>query len=216
VVKEKNTRNNDEPQLFGAKAIAALLGKSGERIRQLSKEGVIPFVKVGALYKYDKEQVYQAYIAHLEGRLKDNAKSGEVADNKLSAEAKLKNAQAEIKELELAELKEQLLNAEDVKDLTSAIVFACREKMLSQPGRYSVDLAEICGVPKAVTKISDYLTKAIKVDLTELSELKFDAEAYRRRVRERKGWVNSDEQEDEEPTKPKQKAKPASKKKATT
>lgn len=174
--------------------IAKLFGVSVRRVQQLTQEGIITTVRVGNANRYDLLPTIQRYINHLQEKAtgreakKDDGSEG----RKSKAEADLKESKAGMASLELKELEGKMHRSEDVEALTTDLVFSIRSMIMSLPGRLAVDMANMTTAAEA--------SERIKVEchniLTELSNYRYDPEVYKRRVRDRQGWR---ELEDDEP-----------------
>jgi len=95
-------------------------------------------------------------------------------------------------ELELMELEGKMHRSEDVEAMTTDLILNIRSMLLALPGLLAVDLAEISNP----AEVSERIKEAVYDILEELSNYKYDPKEYQKRVRERQGWEN--EQEDEE------------------
>lgn len=189
-----------EPQkqnLQSSLVIAKLFGVTERRVQQLAKEGIIPAVQQRP-YKFDLLTAVKAYIKYLSD--KANGKEVKAADtvqaeaDKLRAEADLKQSKAKIADLQLKELEGQMHRSEDVEAVTTDLVFAIRGMMLALPGRLAIDLATI----DKPAEISERIKQEVHAILLELSKYTYDADVYKKRVREREGWSEiSDGQDDE-------------------
>ncbi len=113
-------------------------------------------------------------------------------EEKTFEDIRLKRAKAEVAELELQELKGSLHAAEDVEAMTLDLVMVIRSSFLALPGRVATELAEI----EDAAVISEKLKSEVHSILKDLANYEYDPEEYKKRVRERKGWL-MDEQEDE-------------------
>ena len=91
------------------------------------------------------------------------------------------------------ELKGRLHAAEDVEDMTADLALVIRSSLMAMPGRVSVELADI----DDATEISECLKKEIYAILEDLSNYEYNPEEYRKRVRNRRGWLDDDEQDEE-------------------
>lgn len=189
-----------EPQkqnMQSSLVIAKLFGVTERRVQQLAKEGIIPAVQQRP-YKFDLLTAVKAYIKYLSD--KANGKEVKAADtvqaeaDKLRAEADLKQSKAKIADLQLKELEGQMHRSEDVEAVTTDLVFAIRGMMLALPGRLAIDLATI----DKPAEISERIKQEVHAILLELSKYTYDADVYKKRVREREGWSEiSDGQDDE-------------------
>ena len=86
--------------------------------------------------------------------------------------------------MELQELKGEMHRSEDVEAMTTDLVFTIRGMMLALPGRLAIDLATI----DKPAEISERIKQEVHSILLELSSYTYDADAYKKRVRDRQGW----------------------------
>ena len=108
----------------------------------------------------------------------------------------MKKAKARIAELELDELEGRMHSADDVEAMTTDLCLAVRSALLSMPGQLAVDVAESTDA----AEISEIIKATVNDILDELSRYEYDPDEYRRRVRERQGWLenrSADEDDDE-------------------
>ena len=91
---------------------------------------------------------------------------------------------AELADMELKELRGEMHRSEDVEAMTTDLVFTIRSMMLALPGRLAIDLAKIT----KPAEISERIKQEVYAILLELSNYKYDAAAYKKRVRDRQGW----------------------------
>lgn len=85
-------------------------------------------------------------------------------------------------------------SAEDVEAMTTDLCLAVRSSLLSMPGRLAVDVAEA----QNTAEVSEIIKKAVNEILDDLTRYEYNPEEYRRRVRERQGWLEKIEQENDE------------------
>ena len=180
--------------LQGTQVIAKIFGVSTRRIEQLTAEGVIK--GQGKPRKYDLLPTIQAYIKYLSNKAngresKENIES--LTRSKLDAESRLKKAKAEKAEIELKELTGKMHRAEDVESVITDLVYTIRSMLMALPGRLAVDVAET----KTAAEASKVIRAEVYKVLEELSGYKYDPEEYARRVRDREGWDNDPDDEDE-------------------
>lgn len=181
---EKNVK------LITSKELAEIIGIAERTVQTLAKEGHLTCQKVGKYNRYNLYQVVQEYMiyqAQKEGRA-----FASLEEKKLYEETRLKQAKADVAELELNELKGSLHSAEDVEKITTDLVLTVRSGLLSLPGRLAIDVAETEDAAEA----SEIIKSAVYSLLEELANYKYDPEEYRRRMRERQGWMS--EKEDNE------------------
>lgn len=179
------------------KVIAVLFGLTVRRIQQLTQDGILKTEQVGKQRKYDLLDTVRRYIAYLQDKVNNKGGNKDDTDNesrKIKADADLKATKAEIAELELQELKGEMHRSEDVEAMTTDLVFTIRGMILALPGRLAIDLATI----DKPAEISERIKQEVHAILLELSNYHYDADAYKKRVRDRQGWgdlINDSEDE---------------------
>ena len=171
--------------LQSTQVISKIFGVSTRRVEQLKTEGIIK--GQGKPTKYDLLPTIQAYIKYLSdkanGREKKQA-DAQLETERLSADARIKKAKAEMAELELKELKGELHRASDVEAITADHVLFLRSMLVALPGKLAVDLAEISTAPEAAERVK----QEVYGILGRLAEYKYDPDEYKSRVMERQGW----------------------------
>lgn len=184
--------------MVDATFVAKLFNKSVRRIQQLTQDGVLSTEKVeGNKRRYDLLQTVQKYIGYLHEKVEKKGESKDDAQNesrKIKADADLRAAKAEIAEMELKELRGEMHRSEDVEAMTTDLVFNIRSMILALPGRLAIDLAPLT----KPAEISERIKQEVNAVLLELSNYKYDADAYRKRVRERQGLSDLLKDDDEE------------------
>ncbi|CDG37242.1 hypothetical protein CTHBC1_2659 [Acetivibrio thermocellus BC1] len=181
-----------KPNLQKTQVIAKLFGLTVRRVQQLTQEGIISQVDGKG---YDLLPTIQRYIKYLQDKAYGREEKAQMADleaEKLNAEIELKRSKARMAELELMELEGKMHRSEDVEAMTTDLILNIRSMLLALPGLLAVDLAEISNP----AEVSERIKEAVYDILGELSNYKYDPKEYQKRVRERQGWKN--EQEDEE------------------
>lgn len=179
-----------------ADVIARIIGKTVRRVQQLTQDGVLPTEETPQGRRYDLLPTIMRYIRWQDERLekKQPASIEEKLEKKLDAEIKWKQAKADKSKLELDELKGTMHRAEDIEKLTNELVFAVRAMLLALPGRVAMDLAALNTAPE----VSAYLAKHVAYLLDELATHEYNPDAYAALVREREGWKNETDDNDEE------------------
>lgn len=175
----------DNQTLQSSQVIAKIFGVSTRRVEQLKTEGIIR--GQGKPTKYDLLPTIQAYIKYLSDKANGREKKetdAQLETEKLSAEKRIKEAKAEMAELELQELKGELHRSEDVEAITTDHVMFVRSMLMAMPGKLAVDLASIQTAPEAAERIK----REVHSILERLSNYRYDPNEYKRRVRERQGW----------------------------
>lgn len=193
----------EERNLQKVDIIAKLFQISVRRVQQLTQDGVLQTIeeKRGkhTIRRYDLIPTIQAYIKYLSDKAYGREQKESVTDKeeqKLQAEVDIKKVKAKIVQLELDELEGRMHSAEDVEAMTTDLCLAVRSALLSMPGQLAVDVAEVTNA----AEISEIIKSTVNDILDELSRYEYNPDEYRRRVRERQGWLEnrSDDEDDEE------------------
>ena len=182
--------------MVDATMVAKLFNLTVRRIQQLTQDGVLATELVDKKRKYDLLVTVQRYIAYLQEKVVKKGENKDDAQNesrKIKADADLRAAKAEIADMELKELRGEMHRSEDVEAMTTDLVFTIRSMMLALPGRLAIDLAKIT----KPAEISERIKQEIHAILLELSNYQYDADAYKKRVRDRQGWGDLLKDEDD-------------------
>ncbi|TGE36875.1 protoporphyrinogen oxidase [Desulfosporosinus fructosivorans] len=186
---------DDKPnnQMVGSDILAELFGVSTRRIQQFTKEGVIVSTKVKGSNCYDLMSTIKQYIKHLGDKANNReSKSSEamkIETRKSNAEADFKESKAGMAALEFNELEGKMHRSEDVEAMTTALVFSIRSMIMALPGRLAIDVANT----KTAAEASERIKQECHGILNDLSNYRYDPEEYKRRVRDRKGWREMEE-----------------------
>ena len=165
--------------------VASLFGVSERRIQQLASDGIIEGKKVSGVYKFDLLPTIKRYIAYLSDKANGrNTVNKKAEEDKLHAEAALKQAKAEMAEIQLKELQGKMHRSDDVEAIMTDLVYTIRSMIIALPGRLAVDVAEA----KTASEASEIIRKECHILLNELSNYKYDPAEYAKRVRDREGW----------------------------
>lgn len=166
-------------------AIADLFDLGERRVEQLAKDGIIDGCKMKGVYQFDLIPTVRKYIAYLSEKANGRGQKNKKAEEeKLSAEADMKRAKAEIAKLQLKELRGQMHRSEDVEAITMDLVYTIRGMIIALPGRLAVDVAAV----QTAQEASEIIRQECFALLEELSNYKYDPDEYIKRVREREGW----------------------------
>lgn len=190
--------NNSTPgaKLVDSKTIAALFGVTTRRVQQLTQEGVISATKQGNANRYDLLATIQKYIRYLtekaNGR-EPTKKDAETEGRKLEAEADLKRSKADMAALQLKELEGKMHRSEDVEAVMTDLVYTIRSMLMALPGRLAVDVVAV----KTPAEASEVIRAEVYKVLEELAAYKYDPEEYARLVRDREGWSEISDGEDD-------------------
>lgn len=171
-MEKKDLRKVDE--------IARLFDRTARRIQQLTQDGILPTVDG----MYDLLPTVERYIQYLYAKIDAKRRPQDLLDaeqRKRDADARYKEAKAEIAELELDELNGKMHRSEDVEALTDELIWAIRGLVLAIPGRVAVDTAEA----STAAETSEIVRKQCYEVLEELSRYEYHSEKYMERVRAR-------------------------------
>ncbi len=145
---------------------ARMIGLSERRFRELLDEGVLQRRSAG---KYKFEEIVPAYCAHLReiaaGRGGQDAQAQKAVDD-----ARRAKVMADRAELEYAELKGELVPAEQVADTLHAAVQIFRTRMLALPSSLSprVGARDPALAEKMIREhVNEVLENLAKVDVTQ-------------------------------------------------
>ena len=83
----------------------------------------------------------------------------------------------------------QMHRSEDVEKMTQQLIYTIRGMMIALPGRLAVDVAGVDDAAEA----SVIIRREVNAILDELSNFKYDPDAYAQLVRERQKWTVNDE-----------------------
>lgn len=137
--------------------LGAIVGKTPQWIRQLTRDGVLKQVGRG---KYVLADAVQAYIDHVQGGKPDNSKPRYV-----DARTEHELIKKEKAELELRALKGQLHEAKDVRMIMSDMIITAKSKLQSISSRISIQLEN-----ESATVIEETISKEISEVLKTLTE----------------------------------------------
>lgn len=152
-------------KIYNSNAVARWLDITERRVRQLRDEGVITEYKHGY---YDLKKVVIQYIHYLRGT------NGGKNLNYSTERAKLVKAKRELQELELAEKRNDLHSAEDVKLVMTDMLINFKSRMMAIPAKASPTLSK----ETDQTKIYKNLKKLIDEALEELADYGHTFEEY--------------------------------------
>lgn len=177
--------------------IAKLIGKTSRTVQQLTSDGILPTMEVKnktrVSRRYDKYKTVQAYIKHVEQRAAE--KNGtEKEQERLDTETDIKKTKLRMEQLKLEEMEGRMHSAKDVEDMTTDLVLCVRSNLLSMPGQLAVEIAQITDASEASAKLSE----AVYSILEELTGYEYNPEEYKKRVRERQGWLTDEQGEKED------------------
>jgi phage terminase Nu1 subunit (DNA packaging protein) len=169
----------DANQELNTTALAAVLGITARRVRQLQQDGIIKGGK-------GKIPLAPAIAAYIDFRTQE--KSSSRGNGKQDADAEYKKAKATIMTLEAQELQGKMHRSEDVEKMTAQLVYAIRGVLLALPGRLAVDVYQATSAAEA----SDLIRQEVHAAMEELSHFQYNPSEYSDRVRERRAWERVD------------------------
>lgn len=166
--------------------VAKFLNMSGERVRQISDQGLLEYKQVGQSRRYDLIPTvitYQEYLKK-QGRGASNMTD---ENRKSKADADWKEAKAEIEQMKRDELKGSLHSSEDVEKITADMVMAVRAQILALPGMCAVD----CAAAATPAEAAGIIKNAVNDILNGLTDYEYDPAKYKELVKQREDWIKS-------------------------
>lgn len=139
--------------------IARFLNLTERRVQQLARDGIIPKADKG---KYDLVRCVQHYVQYLQERAYGN---GDTAHDTHHERARLIKAQADKTELEVAEMRGQLMPIETIEHDWMQHVSSCRMRLLAIPSKSAFQIVSL----KEPAEIERFLKAAIYEALMELA-----------------------------------------------
>lgn len=167
--------------------LARLFRLSGQSINQLTRDGIIKRRDTPAGKRYNVMETVGTYVEYLRDKAagrgeKSIPESKEL--EKFEAEVRIKQAKAQIAELEAQELQGIMHRSEDVAALTEDLLYTIRDSLLALPGRLAVDVAGTTTAAEA----AEVIKREVYLVMKDLSSYTYDPEKYAERVRERMDW----------------------------
>lgn len=183
-------------KLFNTKYIANLFRRDVSSIQKLTKQGILPAVtKTKDGNQYDLPKTMIAYIYYLQGIVDNRTKTTEEQESqRLDAEIRLKEAKAEIAQLDLKELKAEMLRAEDVQAFIEDLGATTKSLLTGLPNRLAMDLPNESNAAER----AEIIEEAVFDILNQLTDYEFSVDYYKKRVAERSGRSVDNGKEDED------------------
>ena len=191
----KKPKAEETPGYCKTEDLANLFGLTGQWINQLTRDGVIKRRETPAGKRYNVVESVRAYTQYLRDKAASRGEKGIPEDKELEkfeAEVKIKQAKAQIAELEAQELQGIMHRSEDVSAMTEDLIYTIRDSLLALPGRLAVDVARATNAAEA----AEIIKREVYAVMKELSQYQYDPARYAERVRERMDWrgeVDDDE-----------------------
>lgn len=188
--------NSDESRYKNTKWLSSFFKLSERRIQQLTQEGILPAVKrTKEGNQYDLIPTIQRYIYYLQDLVNNRTKSTEDQEKqRLDAEIKLKEAKAEIAQLDLKVLKADVLRVEDVRAYVEDLAATTKALLTALPGRLAMDVLNV----NTAAEVSEIIDVAVIEILNVLKDYEFTIDFYKQRVAERNGRSVDENEDDEE------------------
>ena len=183
----RKPKAEETPGFCKSEELAKLFGLSGQSINQLTRDGVIKRHTTPAGKRFNVVESIQAYTRYLRDKIKSKAENGIPADKeqeKFDAEVRIKQAKAQVAELEAQELQGIMHRSEDVAAMTEDLIYTIRDSLLALPGRLAVDVAGSSSAAEA----SEIIKREVYTVMEILAGYHYDPEKYEERVRERMDW----------------------------
>lgn len=187
----------ESPGYCKSEDLASLFGLTGQWINQLTRDGVLKKRDTPAGKRYNVVESTRSYVQYLRDKAAGRGEKGIPESKELEkfeAEVRIKQAKAQIAELEAQELQGIMHRSEDVAALTEDLLYTVRDSLLALPGRLAVDAAGAATAAEA----AEIIKREVYLVMGELSAYTYDPKKYAERVRERMDWQAEHEGEDDE------------------
>ena len=187
----------ESPGYCKSEDLASLFGLTGQWINQLTRDGVLKKRDTPAGKRYNVVESTRSYVQYLRDKAAGRGEKGIPESKELEkfeAEVRIKQAMAQIAELEAQELQGIMHRSEDVAALTEDLLYTVRDSLLALPGRLAVDAAGTATAAEA----AEIIKREVYLVMGELSAYTYDPKKYAERVRERMDWQAEHGGEDDE------------------
>ena len=187
----------ESPGYCKSEDLASLFGLTGQWINQLTRDGVLKKRDTPAGKRYNVVESTRSYVQYLRDKAAGRGEKGIPESKELEkfeAEVRIKQAKAQIAELEAQELQGIMHRSEDVAALTEDLLYTVRDSLLALPGRLAVDAAAAATAAEA----AEIIKREVYLVMGELSAYTYDPKKYAERVRERMDWQAEHGGEDDE------------------
>ena len=165
--------------------LATVLGVTARRVQQMAQDGTVPTARKGRFLLAESVQRYIEFLS--DGPMDEEEKK--FKKTRMVAETTIKAAKATVAKLEADELKGKMHRSEDVAAMTEDLVYTIRSALSALPGRLAVDAAAAATPAEASEVIRAEVSKVMR----ELAGYHYDPKKYEERVRERRDWSESDD-----------------------
>ena len=137
--------------------------------------------------RYNVVESTRSYVQYLRDKAAGRGEKGIPESKELEkfdAEVRIKQAKAQIAELEAQELQGTMHRSEDVAALTEDLLYTVRDSLLALPGRLAVDVAR----SETAAEAAEIVKREVYLVMQDLSAYAYDPKTYAERVRERMDW----------------------------
>ncbi len=190
-------KQEESPGYCKAEDLANLFALSGQWINQLTRDGVLKKRDTPAGKRYNVVESTRAYVQYLRDKAAGRGEKGIPESKELEkfdAEVRIKQAKAQIAELEAQELQGIMHRSEDVAAMTEDLLYTVRDSLLALPGRLAVDVAAVSTAAEA----AEIIKREVHLVMKDLSGYNYDPEKYAERVRARMDWQAEHEAGDDD------------------
>jgi phage terminase Nu1 subunit (DNA packaging protein) len=164
----------EKPRIVGIKQLAAILNLSVSRIPQLVHIGLPKKVRG----KYDQDECVGFYIRYLQALVEQKAvvgEGGEVLKNEREERLRLLRADADLREIELARERSQLVMIDDVEKDMSELVLTTKARVMAVAPRVAPEITGETSRVMVQAKIEKSLREALvhleKIEVTPHEEV---------------------------------------------
>lgn len=190
----KKTPPAEQPGFVKTAEVASLLELTPQWVRDLTRQGILKKYNMPAGERYNLIECVKAYIKYLREKVAiKEVKANPWEETRQQAEADLKRSKADMAALQLKELEGKMHRSEDVEAVMTDIVYAIRSMLMALPGRLAVDVTGA----RSAAEASELIRAEVYKILGELAGYKYDPDEYARRVRDREGWRDLSDGEDD-------------------
>jgi phage terminase Nu1 subunit (DNA packaging protein) len=158
----KQKEKAEKPRIVGIKQIAEILNLTRARIQQLVQEG-LPKKLRG---KYDQDECTGWYIRYLQALVEKRAivdPGGEVLANERESRLRLLKADADLREIELARERGQLVTIEEVEKELADLILSSKARIMGVAPRVAPDLVGETSRVMVQAKIEKALKEALLI-----------------------------------------------------
>ena len=188
----------ESPGYCKAEDLANLFALTGQWINQLTRDGVLKKRDTPAGKRYNVVESTRAYVQYLRDKAAGRGEKGIPESKELEkfeAEVRIKQAKAQIAELEAQEVQGMMHRSEDVAAMTEDLIYTIRGSLMALPGRLAVDVSNT----QTAAEAADVIRKEVFKLMEELTQYRYDPKKYEERVRDRMKWeTRSGDDDDDE------------------